>query len=311
MDAVSQESQSRNVVSLAVRVLYLRNTSQIDELMRHSSVAIQQRWDFLGPTVDKSQPVQSALFGQIDEALQWQTDEIGEFIRNEHFMPELTEEQKDHLCAENVLYEYTDHQTLHAYAPFGQLRGRETMVVDVVWDREVGGWAYFNTKIIEATIEELKGTEGLPCMATTMAGAKDALMKRLAACKQDEAGSDDGYWDQFEGPESPPVFPEKDSKGAVDAGAGSGDESDDYWDKYEGEEREQAGEELSDKAQIGGLAAAQPLPLDSTKSKDLAGQSTRLSLAAAAVSAQAAGLSEAEFLEMAHATFESVQQQST
>ncbi|KAJ1882639.1 hypothetical protein H4R99_000119 [Coemansia sp. RSA 1722] len=306
MDSISQESHSKDIVALAIKVLYLRNTSQIDELMRHSSIAIQQRWEFLGPTVDKSQPVQSTLFQQIDRALQWQTDETGEYIRNEHFMPELTEEQKELLCVENIAYEYTDHLNLHAYVPFAQQQ-EQTMVVDLVWDEDSVKWGYFNTKVIEATLDGMKAGGGILSMATTISGAREALVT-LNNKADDGECSDDEYWSQFEKPEQP-VFQEEGDKLAKDKeAAASGDDSDDYWDKYgDDSEDDEADQEKAEKdntnVETAELPAIQKLQI--VEDKDLVVRSIRLSLAAAALSAQAAGISEVEFLEMAHSSFTS------
>ncbi|KAJ2705627.1 hypothetical protein FB645_002318 [Coemansia sp. IMI 203386] len=306
MDSISQESHSKYIVALAIKVLYLRNTSQIDELMWHSSIAIQQRWEFLGPTVDKSQPVQSMLFQQIDRALQWQTDETGEYIRNEHFMPELTEEQKELLHVENVVYKYTDHLNLHAYVPFAQ-QEEQTMVVDLVWDEDSVEWGYFNTKVIKATLDEMKAGDVIPSMATTISGAREALIW-LNNKADDGECSDDEYWSQFEKPEQP-VFQEKENTIAKDKdAAASGNDSDDYWDKYgddsEDDEADQKeAEKDSTNVETAELPAIQKLQI--VEDKDLVVRSIRFSLAAAALSAQAAGFSEVEFLEMAHLSFTS------
>ncbi|KAJ1780835.1 hypothetical protein LPJ62_006061, partial [Coemansia sp. RSA 2167] len=98
--SASDETHAQTVLSTTKRVLYLRTTTQIDELMQYASVAIQQRWDFLGPATDPSMPPNTNLFEQIDNALQWTANHnIGEHIRHAHFALELTEDQAEVVCA--------------------------------------------------------------------------------------------------------------------------------------------------------------------------------------------------------------------
>ncbi|KAJ2846979.1 hypothetical protein J3B02_004275 [Coemansia erecta] len=215
-------------------------------------------------------------------------------------MPELTEEQKDHLCAENVVYEYTDHLSLHAYAPFAQ-QNDGTLVVDLVWDEDVGGWAYFNTKVIEATIDELKTSKKFIGISKTTAGARDALI-RLAdsnSHKEKQGCSDDDYWGQFEGPEAPSSNDNADlDKESVDS----------YWDKYgdnsDGDSDRDTDKDKEIERQESRLTIG---VLPDLESKELVVRSIRLSLAAAASSARAAGVLEAGFLEMAHLAFNASQ----
>ncbi|KAJ2724048.1 hypothetical protein GGI07_002253 [Coemansia sp. Benny D115] len=235
---------------MATQVLFLRSTTQIDRLMQLSSVLVQQRWDFLGPKLSadaKANPPTSALFAQIDDALQWHSDEhIGEYIRHAHFALELTEEQREVLCPEHILYELTDAHTIHAYAPFascsreiGQNGDERTLVVDLVWEMQIDGdeasgrWAYFDTRALGAKLSVLvdparqhgsSASDGIRGIAQSIAAAKDLYMNRFAgnsrnacahtdSCNRDEDAEDededDSYWNQFPQPEAPVHAKEK------------------------------------------------------------------------------------------------------
>ncbi|KAJ2402795.1 hypothetical protein GGI23_000450 [Coemansia sp. RSA 2559] len=137
----------------AKRALFLRTTTQIDELMKHSCSAVQQRWDFLGPT-SAATVVDRTFFAQIDQTLQWGNGsddcaaEIGEYIRDAHFALELTEDQAEVLSPENVRFALVDSETMHAYVPFAHVRdGASTFVVDLL--QEDGKWLYFGTLALD------------------------------------------------------------------------------------------------------------------------------------------------------------------
>ncbi|KAJ2820926.1 hypothetical protein IWW50_004861 [Coemansia erecta] len=183
--SISDETHAQKVLSTTKWVLYLRTTTQIDELMQHASVAVQQRWDFLGPSMDPSQPPSSHLFEQIDNALQWTANaEVGEYIRHSHFSLELTEDQAEVVCAGNVRYYFADRESAHAMVPFVVLESKNTIyVVDLLW--EDGKWVYFDTK----AVDKLSG------FASIAAAIDDAASTFLEAGAG--ADDDDDYWGQY------------------------------------------------------------------------------------------------------------------
>ncbi|KAJ1718603.1 hypothetical protein LPJ53_006427 [Coemansia erecta] len=282
---------SLRAVETAVVVLHLRTTTQIDELMRHASVAIQQRWEYLGPSVDKGSSRQppSTLFRQIDDALQWQSDDIGEYIRHEHFALELTEEQKDTLCPENVVFEYTDHQTLHAYVPFGSGNSGGMMVVDLVWESDSRRWVYFNVKILEVT----KMAE----LATTVVEALKVFKDRQTL-EADGDEDDDDYWGQFVQPERP--ADRNDINGKTAASNGDNISENGYWGQYDDDASSASGQDER-------IDEIEHKPRDERQLAIL--KSVELSLRAAAVASQASGVSEAEFLQMAYQQFHAAERQ--
>ncbi|KAJ2158227.1 hypothetical protein GGF46_003939 [Coemansia sp. RSA 552] len=181
--AVPQDTHAQNVVGLAKQVLFLRTTTQIDELMKRSSTAVQQRWDFLGPATDPSKPPGPELFSQIDKALQWTADsaqEIGQYIRHAHFALELTEEQAETLCPAHVRYSFVDRNTIHAHVPFA---GQGDWVYNVVLVWEDGKWVYFDTS-------KTAGSSG----HVTVEAAIGQSEAQHADVDSDDA---DDYWGQY------------------------------------------------------------------------------------------------------------------
>ncbi|KAJ1853963.1 hypothetical protein LPJ73_002548 [Coemansia sp. RSA 2703] len=317
---------SRRAVETAIVVLHLRTTTQIDELMRYASVEIQQRWEYLGPSVDKSSGRQPAgmLFKQIDDALQWQSDDIGEYIRHEHFALELTEEQKDVLCPENVAFEYIDYQTLHAYVPFGHGSTGGTMAVDLVWEGEDKRWAYFNVRLFEAaTAKELVKSEKYPLLAATVVKAlqnfeshKTLKAEESGKIGREDNDDDDDYWSQFVQPEQPTPASTKTNNGTAKKNTASGSDNgsdNDYWGQYDDDGGSSAdGEndhaaELEPKGLLVAGSETQGRLCDEQQGAIL--QSVELSLQAAAVASQASGVLEAEFLQMAYQQFHAAKRQ--
>ncbi|KAJ2558889.1 hypothetical protein EV175_000593 [Coemansia sp. RSA 1933] len=199
-----------DVVDAAKRILFLRTTTQIDELMRYSCGAVQQRWDFLGPKSEAA-AVDRSFFAQIDRTLQWTGDraaEIGEYIRDAHFSLELTEDQAEILSPSNVRFALADHQSMHAYAPFARLQN-STFVVDLL--QEDGRWLYFGTLALDgSTIHDT-----IRNAAATIDDAKAAFASAASDDGGDGASDSDGddYWDQFldlDAPEPPAPKPQAD-----------------------------------------------------------------------------------------------------
>ncbi|KAJ2367382.1 hypothetical protein H4S02_001749 [Coemansia sp. RSA 2611] len=182
--SISDSEHAQLAVDTAVRILYLRTTTQIDELMQYASTAVQQRWDFLGPATDPSQPPDSRLFEQIDNALQWTANsDVGEYIRHAHFALELTEDQAEVLNGQNVRFFFADRETAHVIVPFAVLSGEpeQRFVVDLIW--EDGKWKYFDTR---AVLGPLAGS-------ASVAAAIDSATVLFAS----DANSDDDYWGQY------------------------------------------------------------------------------------------------------------------
>ncbi|KAJ1986541.1 hypothetical protein GGI25_006348 [Coemansia spiralis] len=160
--------QKEAAVERAKLMLYLRSTTQISELLKHSSLAVQQRWDFLGS--------QSSV-NDIDYALQWDTNgaiEIGQCIRQEEFCMELTSSQEEFLNTDNVRFKVMDVETVHAFVPFAP-----AFVVDLVWENEE--WVYFGTQKTSTAFPT-----GLADVAATVEEAE-----RLFCESRDE---DSDYW---------------------------------------------------------------------------------------------------------------------
>ncbi|KAJ2585019.1 hypothetical protein IWW49_004850 [Coemansia sp. RSA 1797] len=183
--SASDETHAQTLLSTTKRVLYLRTTTQIDELMQYASVAIQQRWDFLGPATDPSMPPNTNLFEQIDNALQWTANHnIGEHIRHAHFALELTEDQAEVVCARNLRYYFVDRETAHAVVPFAMPNAGEVYVIELVW--EDGKWAYFDAK----AVDKLTGFDTIA----------EAIDNASTAFPDHDGGNDDGdddYWGQY------------------------------------------------------------------------------------------------------------------
>ncbi|KAJ1901737.1 hypothetical protein LPJ66_000586 [Kickxella alabastrina] len=325
MKLISQENHSLSVVYVATLVLHLRTTTQIDELIRHSSILIQQRWDFLGPsggTFNNSEASNFSLFSQIDNALQWQPDDIGEYIRHAHFSLELTEDQAEILCAHNIMYEFTDSHTVHAYAPFGSIDGH-ILVVDLVWDSDTSRWVYFNTKALElVSLDDLHSRVLKTTRITfAIATAEEALADEFDGVDDiGQDGSDDdgdgNYWSRFPQPDKPAT---KAVKGDCNGGDGGKDDSDDdYWGQYDQEDQPDDNmnnldaQDMDIETKTMDILPVLPdQPAVSLAVQNMAGQqaqlmvaeSVRLSLAAAASAARAVGMPEAEFLKMSLAAF--------
>ncbi|KAJ2708471.1 hypothetical protein H4R19_004729 [Coemansia spiralis] len=238
-------AHAQAVVAAATLALHLRATTQIDELVRHASTAVQQRWDFLGPAAAAGGAPTSALFAQIDCALEWQPGSgIGDQIRDMHFARELTEEQQETLHPAAVCYAVADATTVYAYAPFAETSASgQTVTLDVVLLWEDGAWKYF----------DVKRRDKAPQLYTTIAAAEAAWASTQAA----SGDSDDDYWGQFPQPDVPHAS------------------NDDYWDRH---------------------LAAEP---ERVEKPDLVSRSVQHALAAAATAAQAAGMTETEFVAAA------------
>ncbi|KAJ1801649.1 hypothetical protein LPJ59_000138 [Coemansia sp. RSA 2399] len=200
-----------DAVEAAKRALFLRTTTQIDELMKHSCSAIQQRWDFLGPTSAATTVVDRSFFAQIDQTLQWGNGNddraavIGEYIRDAHFALELTEDQAEVLSPNNVRFALVDSETMHAYVPFAYVGdGASTFVVDLL--QESGKWLYFGTLALDGRFPET--ADQLKNAAATLDDAKAAYAATADANDNNNLDSDgDDYWDQFldlDAPEPPP-----------------------------------------------------------------------------------------------------------
>ncbi|KAJ1669749.1 hypothetical protein GGF38_002017 [Coemansia sp. RSA 25] len=134
--------ESFDAVAVATRVLYLRATTQIDELITIASSELAQRWDFLGPQAS-SKPLAADFFHDVDSALQWHkyNVDIGEYIRHSHFALELTEEQAEIVCAANVRFEQIGG-AVHALVPFATVGETLVLVIDLL--REDGEWRYMD-----------------------------------------------------------------------------------------------------------------------------------------------------------------------
>ncbi|KAJ2649019.1 hypothetical protein IWW40_003430 [Coemansia sp. RSA 1250] len=184
LNQVDNETHRCNVVEVAKRVLYLRTTTQIDELMNYASTAIHQRWDFLGPST--AQTPTADLFQQIDDALQWtSSSHIGDYIRHAHFSLELTEDQAEVVNSGNVRFRFLDRNTAYATVPFAVFAGQnEAYVVELVW--EDSQWKYADAHAVEGALP------GHETVAEAIAAAESEL----------ECSSDDDYWGQYSDNES-------------------------------------------------------------------------------------------------------------
>ncbi|KAJ1729289.1 hypothetical protein LPJ61_003599 [Coemansia biformis] len=274
------DAHAQAVVATATRVLFLRTTTQIDELMKHASTAVQQRWDFLGPCGDAAQPPTSVLFAQIDNALEWQPgSSIGDYIRHAHYSMELTDQQQETLHRSAIRYALVDAETVHAYAPFAEFEDNDgvqaTLAVVLVWEDDA--WKYFDTRRLDLPDAGLH---------PTIDAAEAAFC--ASAAHDDQGDSDDAYWGQFPQPAKPAIH-------AAKADDGSGDSDDDYWNQHvaggdadpdDNQETEHAVEP----------AQQQVTPI---------ARSVQHSLAAAALAAQAAGMGETEFLQAAQRHYSS------
>ncbi|KAJ2452543.1 hypothetical protein EV183_002838 [Coemansia sp. RSA 2336] len=174
---VDNETHQRQVVEVATRVLYLRTTTQIDELMNYASTAIHQRWDFLGPSTGPH----AELFQQIDNALQWTSDSsIGDYIRHAHFALELTEDQAE--IINNVRFRFMDRDTAYATVPFALFAEQnKAYVLELVW--EDLQWKYADAHAVEGT---------LPGHTTVAEAIKAAEFPEPAS-----GSDDDDYWGQY------------------------------------------------------------------------------------------------------------------
>ncbi|KAJ2850925.1 hypothetical protein IWW36_001551 [Coemansia brasiliensis] len=189
LSLVDSATHADNVVETAKRILYLRTTTQIDELMNYASTAIHQRWDFLGPTT--AQAPNADLFQQIDSALQWtsSSSSIGDYIRHAHFALELTEDQAEILNAANVRFRFLDRNTAYAAVPFATFdEQKEAFVVELVW--EDSQWKYADVRAVEGTLP------GHVTVAEAIAAAETEFPE--AALNS----SDDDYWGQYSDSES-------------------------------------------------------------------------------------------------------------
>ncbi|KAJ1664090.1 hypothetical protein IW140_004303 [Coemansia sp. RSA 1813] len=256
---------AKDVVEAAKRVLFLRTTTQIDELMKVSCSAVQQRWDFLGPTMAKA--ADRSFFAQIDQTLQWSDDratDIGDYIRGSHFALELTEDQAEVLSSENVRFALVDHETMHAYVPFAYLQdGASTFVVDLL--QESDKWLYFGTIAVDERFppasEEMRSDAAIRNTATTIDDAKATFASKLNESDNGDSDSDgNDYWDQFLDLDAPEPSPKP-------------------------------------------AASAQQPPESPSFSKEAKMSALPYLLASSAQCAKDAGISEAEFLNLAQAIF--------
>ncbi|KAJ2775236.1 hypothetical protein IWQ56_000153 [Coemansia nantahalensis] len=261
------EAHAQAAVAVATLALHLRATTQIDELMRHASTAVQQRWDFLGPSAAGGAPT-SALFAQIDSALEWQPGSgIGDHIRDAHFARELAEEQQETLHPAAIRYVVADAGTVYAYAPFAKTdAGGESATLAVVLLWEDGAWRYFDAQRQDKAAQ----------LHTTIAAAEAAW-----GGSRDASGDsdDDDYWGQF---------PQPDAPAAADAPASPGGEED-YWGRH-----------------LAATPDGPDGKPEQIETPDLVARSVQHALAAAAAAAQAGGMSEAAFVAAAQRHYRSI-----
>ncbi|KAI8325761.1 hypothetical protein GQ54DRAFT_195318 [Martensiomyces pterosporus] len=305
---ISTSDHARQIVETACKVLYLRSTTQIDELMAISSVSIQQRWDFIGPAIGDTPDPSAALFAAIDYALQWQSDDIGSFVRHQHFAPELTEDQAEILNVDSVTFERIDGETMRARVPFGHVPGssHKTYFVELVWEDDEK-WAYFNLNAMNGRFPDLDLPSGVQ-LSGSVEAAEDVYKHRNAGI-EDNDDDDDDYWSQFPQPDKPKPKPKPNST-AVDSCNGSaegndGNDSDDYWGEYDRQANDSEPEQQGDVEQAAETQAqltSMP-PLPALGATPLLLDSVRSSLSGAAKAARAIGISESEFLQLAQATY--------
>ncbi|KAJ2748950.1 hypothetical protein H4S06_004784, partial [Coemansia sp. BCRC 34490] len=199
--ASAYQSAAAEAVEAATRTLFLRTTTQIDELMEHSCSATQQRWDFLGPALSLSlspasaSAIDSSFFAQIDRTLQWSefcASEIGTCIRDTHFALELTEDQAEILCAANVRFSLVDRETMRAYVPFAHSASDAALTYFVDLVGEGGRWLYFGTLAVSGAFPA-----GTHCTVDEAYAAFAREAEAEAEAAEDTNASDDGYWDNF------------------------------------------------------------------------------------------------------------------
>ncbi|KAJ1954187.1 hypothetical protein EC988_002569 [Linderina pennispora] len=276
----------------------MRADTNIDGLLEISSVALHQRWDFLGPVSSAIQELNEEFFALVDRALQWQDDGTGRYIRN--VLADRLKESSgipSFLSPSNVAYMRKDPDTIHAIIPFAKVSmdnaSEMTYVVILSW--EDGRWTYFNT------CEFGSGSHELAEFATTVSEADTDYLQRVHALTESLQGSEDGdYWDQFPQPDKPV---EKKPKKQADAqAAGDQGSEDDYWNMYDSDENdddeeqepERAGVDLEQTSGGSDLAEAN-VPLLHESLQDMLAGSAKL--------ARGIGMSRDEFLALAAAMF--------
>ncbi|KAJ2742987.1 hypothetical protein GGI20_004093 [Coemansia sp. BCRC 34301] len=192
---MSPEAEAEAAVDVATRVLYLRSTTQIDELMTIASSSLAQRWDFLGPQTQRSSShtgvLPASFFHDVDTALQWGKCEfdIGNYIRHSHFMLDLTDEQAEIVCVDNVRFESVDG-AVYALVPFANVL-ESALVVDLV--RENGEWRYMDTAMCAGRATAFESPRGKELYSNY----NDALaIIKLDQSNDKDADADD-YWGQY------------------------------------------------------------------------------------------------------------------
>ncbi|KAJ2910146.1 hypothetical protein GGI21_001164 [Coemansia aciculifera] len=258
---------AEDAVNVAARVLFLRATTQIDELMKISSSAMVQRWDFLGPPppppIDDNGPfLVPDFFSSVDAALQWHEHpiDIGQHIQHAHFAPELTEEQAEIVCPANVRF-VANGKEIHSLVPFMSASTSDhqafALAIDLI--KEDGEWRYMDAVACPGTVTDFQ--------PPTTVGNKLFLSynEALASISSEQNSNDDD----------------------------DDDNDNNYWGNYsegEGEEEEEkGGEEVVQKV-----------------NNALVLISANHSLLGAAAAMKALGATEAQFLALASKAFNDI-----
>ncbi|KAJ1962825.1 hypothetical protein GGI12_002423 [Dipsacomyces acuminosporus] len=303
---LSTRDHANQVVEAACKVLYLRSTTQVDELMSIASVSIQQRWDFIGPSVSDAPDPNAALFAAIDHALQWQRDDIGDFVRHQHFGLELTEDQAEVLNSENVSFERADSETMRARVPFAKIPGHpcKTYFVELVWEDEK--WRYFNLAALNGVFPKIELANG-GHLASTVQEADSAFdQQNTKATGGDDDGNDnddddDDYWNQFPQPDAPKQTHVPKTGLNKRSNNADNESDDDYWTKYD---HLVDSDEPGNQNDSSELAETHPQPEQSVPANALLLGSVQDSLSAAAKVARTTGIPLSVFLQLAQAAYD-------
>lgn len=214
LEEVPRQVYAYWAVDIAIKVLFYRATTQIDKLLSYSSQDIQDRWQMLGPSVTPAAQITNQFFEDVDFALQPSKDDtsIGHYIRSCHFGQELTEDQKEVINSDSVLFCAHSEELIQALVPFSN---QKNYAVKLDWNQR--RWVYADCVVLDGKGRQLFFSieEAIENLHKQQSGELD---------DDDDDDDDDDYWNQFPKPSPPKEKPKPVSS---------------YWDRYDNGESEE------------------------------------------------------------------------